>query len=330
MRAIDLISTNSHKQILLCGGNVFKGQTASIKLEDIEPTLKHYFNELKTVFPKKASIFNNQHFHPLGSVGKKPVSGDIDLGVDASSFLDQKMSDASIAEWGIDPKAVAKDAEAMAKRARTATPAMLRMKAFLKSVASKINAEAPSLHCEESKVTSGNLFGMFPQFNNLNKKLGIAVQIDWMVGDLEWLQFSYYSAAYPAESNVKGLARTQFMLSLFQVANLSFDHVNGVKDKDTGKIVAKRPDEALAILNQRLRTNITKEIAENYYMLHDTVLSSVSPSIYSEVINIFLKILDSTRTAVPDNLRDEWKARKDKLGLTGKFLPDDDPMRQYL
>ena len=52
-------------QIIKEGGNVFAGKTISIKLENIKPTLDRYFTELKRIFPKKANIFNEQHFHPL-------------------------------------------------------------------------------------------------------------------------------------------------------------------------------------------------------------------------------------------------------------------------
>jgi len=73
------------------GGNVFKGKTAPIKIEDIDPTLLAYFAELKTIFPKKAAIFDEEHFHPLGSVRKKALSGDIDLGISVAYILDKKI-----------------------------------------------------------------------------------------------------------------------------------------------------------------------------------------------------------------------------------------------
>lgn len=320
MRASDLFGVTP-KQRIMEGGNIFKGRTASIRQEDIEPTLNHYFAELKSVFPKKANLFDLRNFKLLGSAGKKPVSGDIDLGVDASKLLDAPMSDASIAEWGIDPKAVQADADDMARRARTATPTMLRMKAFLRALARKINQSAPLLHTEESKVSHGNLFGMYPQFNNQNKKLGTAVQIDWMVGDLEWLTFSYYSAAYPADSNVKGLHRTQLMLAAFQLADLSFDHVNGVKDKATGQVLAKRPTDALALLSQRLGLKITQDVAEDYFKLH-AVLKSLPNAQYNRLLDIYLKILDSTRCDIPQDMQQYWKDNQQRLGLKGKFLPD--------
>lgn len=311
------------------GGNVFKGQTGPINRENIEPTLQHYFAELKSVFPKKASIFNLQHFQPLGSVGKKDQSGDIDLAVSASDIVDKEMSPESIAEWGIDPKAVDAEQQNLAKRARSATPEQLRMKAFLKLLTLYINQNAPTLHCDEAKVTAGNIFGLFPQYDPQGKELGIGVQMDWMVGDLNWLTFSYYSSAYPKESNVKGLHRTQLMLSAFQIANLSFNHVSGVKDKESGEVVANDPEAAIAVLNDRLGTDITRQDAENYYTLHEKLKKELPPEQYDRMVNIYLGILDKTRADIPDDLQDAWLQKKDQLNLTGKFLPDTSKLKQH-
>ena len=321
MRITELLS------YLTEGGNVFAGKTTSIKREDIEPTLAAYFTELKHIFPKKAGIFNSQHFIPLGSVGKKDVSGDIDLGVSASELLDKEMSDESIAAWGIDPAGVAAEAEALQKRARSSTPEQSRMKAFLKLLTLYINSHAPSLYCDEKKVTDGNIFGLFPQIDAKGQHVGSGVQIDWMIGNLDWLKFSYHSAAYPKESNIKGLHRTQLMLAAFQVEGLSFNHVNGVKDKSTGEVIAHDPDSALAVLGQRLGFKITQADAEDYYKLHNLFKAKMKPEEYSTLLNIYFKILDSTRADIPDDMQDEWRKRKDALGLTGKFLPDNSALK---
>ena len=309
------------------GGNVFAGKTTSIKREHIQPTLNAYFSELKSVFPKKAAIFNQNNFVPLGSVGKKAVSGDIDLGVSASDLLDKQMSDQSIAAWGVDPAAVAKEFEALKARARSSTPEQLRMKAFLKLLTRYINAHAPTLFCDEKKVTDGNIFGLFSQLDDQGNHVGSGVQIDWMVGDLNWLKFSYHSAAYPEGSNVKGLHRTQLMLAAFQVAGLSFSHIGGVKDKDTGEVIARDPDQALSVLGKRLGFNVKQSDAEDYYKLHALFKAKMQPADYNTLLNIYFKILDSTRADIPDDMQDEWRKRKDSLGLTGKFLPDTSALR---
>lgn len=310
-------------EIVREGGNVFAGRTAAIAREHIEPTLERYFAELGRVFPNKASIMSLEHFVPLGSVGKKSMSGDIDLGISAQDLLDKEMTPASIAEWGIDPAQVDAQQEKLAKRARSATPEQLRMKAFLQMLGAQLNKLSPNIYTDEKKIGAGNLFCLFPQYNQSGEKLDTGVQIDWMVGDLQWLTFSYYSSAYPEDSNVKGLHRTQLMLSAFQVADLSFDHVKGVRDKNTGDTVATNPEQALSILNDRLGTSIDRDTTENYYELHNALQGQLTAAQYDQLTDIYFKILDRTRTDIPDDLQDLWKQKQQKLGLTGKFLPDD-------
>jgi hypothetical protein len=317
------------KRPLTEGGNVFQGKTSSIRREDIDPTLERYFAELKKLFPQKAKIFNTQNFVPLGSVGKKSVSGDIDLGVSSLNILDQEMSDKSISQWGVNPQEVAAQQEKLAKRARTATPEQLRMKAFFQLLAQKINNSTSDLHVDEKKVTPGNIFGLFPQYDSDGNSLDTGVQIDWMVGNLDWLTFSYYSSAYPEDSNVKGLHRTQLMLSAFQIAGLSFNHVSGVTDKETKQVVATTPAKAINLLNKRLNIKLNKSTIENYYDLHDALKSQLPNSQYNELIDIYLKILDSTRTDIPDNLQQEWVKRQKRLGLKGKFLPDTSALAKF-
>lgn len=304
------------------GGNVFAGKTSKIKLENIDPTLDAYFLELSKIFPNKSEIFNNTHFIPLGSVKKKSESGDIDLGINVLDMLDPEMSDESIKLWNIDPAAVKIEFDLLTARARTATAKHLRMKAFLKTLTLYINDNAPQLYCDEKKVSNGNVFGLFPQISSNGVKLDTGVQIDWMIGNIDWLKFSYYSSAYPIESNVKGLHRTQLMLAAFQVANLSFNHLDGVKHKISGKVLANTPTKALSILGKSLNIDITQQDTENFYVFHDLLKEKLKPHYYNALLNTYFKILDSTRADIPENLQEDWKLRKDILGLTGKFLPE--------
>ncbi len=316
-------------EFLTEGGNVFSGQTAPIKREHIAPTLQAYFAELKSLFPQKAKIFTEKTFEPLGSVGKKATSGDIDLGVDTSDLVGKQMSDADIRAWNLEPADVEAEFLALKKRAKTANDAQLRMKAFLKILVRYINQNSTALHCDEKKVTDGNIFGLFTQKDQQGQDLGINVQIDWMVGNINWLRFSYYSTSYPADSNVKGLHRTQLMLSAFQVANMSFNHVTGVKDKTTGEVLATDPKQALAVLGKALGFKITDADAENYYQLHKLLKSKMTPEQYDHLTNVYFKILDSTRADIPDDLQPLWIQKQSKLGLTGKFLPDTSKLIQY-
>jgi hypothetical protein len=103
--------------------------------------------------------------------------------------------------------------------------------------------------------------------------------------------------------------------------------VTGVKDKSTGEVIARDPDGALAILGQRLGFKITQADAEDYYKLHALFRAKMKPEEYSTLLNIYFRILDSTRADIPDDMQDEWRKRKDTLGLTGKFLPDNSALK---
>ena len=72
------------KQILMEGGNVFK-ITAPIEKDNIEPTIEHFVDQLSKIFPSKSSTFTS--FEKLGSAGKKPISGDLDLSYDVKNIF---------------------------------------------------------------------------------------------------------------------------------------------------------------------------------------------------------------------------------------------------
>jgi hypothetical protein len=112
------------------------------------------------------------------------------------------------------------------------------------------------------------------------------------------------------------------MLAAFQVANMSFNHASGVKDKTTGNVIATAPNQALAVLSDTLGFEVARYTTEDYYKLHALLKTSMKLDQYSALLNIYFKILDSTRTDIPDDMQNEWRARKDQLGLTGKFLPE--------
>ena len=51
-------------------------------------------------------------------------------------------------------------------------------------------------------------------------------------------------------------------------------------------------------------------------------MTNLSKEEYNSIIDRYLKILDSTRADIPDNLQQYWIDNQDRLGLKGKFLPD--------
>ena len=186
------------------GGNIFKGQTDKIPLEFIQPTLEEYYEELNRLFPAHRDVFTK--FEPVGSVGKKPFSGDVDLVIDASDFFDQpEVNQEELESWNIDPEKWKQTFETFKKRSRTATETQSAWRAFLKELAEYINDNSDTILVDLKKIKAGNMFSLFPQFNPEGEQQEIGVQIDWMVGNKDWLTFSYFSdAPDPEEPNIKG------------------------------------------------------------------------------------------------------------------------------
>lgn len=299
------------------GGNVFEGATAPIKKENINETVENYLHCLKTIFPKKALLFTTENFRFVGSVGKKPVSGDIDFAIDSKLFPSEYTQD-ELNEWGVNRDSFQERFKILKSRARTATDDFLKRKTLLMIIANKMN-HSQLVFSDEKKVGGNILFTMFPQFSN-SMQLNEYVQIDWMIGDPDWLEFSYWSADY--SGNVKGLHRTQLILAMFQHLKMTFNHAEGVKSKETGEVVANTPEQALQVLSNGFKTSITKEIASNYFSLIG-VLDSIESETRDSILKVYFKILDSTRCDIPENIQSDWLRLKKEINLTGKFLPAD-------
>jgi hypothetical protein len=311
------------KQVLLEGGNVF-GTTAPINKEDIEPTLEKFSNELGRIFPAKAGTFKS--FQTLGSVGKKPVSGDIDLGYDAKNlFPDGKTPD--FKGWGVDKAAFEERVTAIQKRARTATPEQIQLRAMVDLIGNKINDSSDIIRVDLKQSGAGSIFCETGQYSSDGEELGKTVQTDINIGNPDWLKFSYYSATY--EGNVKGLHRTQLLVALFGNKGYTFRHGQGVINKDTREVEAKTPKEALTLLNKLYGTSITQDTLEDYHKVMEYMKTNLSKQDYNSVADIYLKILDSTRADIPTDLQDYWIENQDRLNLKGKFLPDNSALIKY-
>lgn len=300
------------------GGNVF--QTAGpIKKEHIEPTLKEFYRDLGKVFPQAKKHFKGMK--PLGSTGKKAVSGDIDLALDAKSVM-------KVEDWGLDREQVLEDFRKFKKRARTATNKLLVKRAIIVNIARKIDAKSKRISTDVKGSASGTLFLAFPQIDEKGNEIGKHVQIDVNVGDLDWLTFSYFSKSY--KGNVKGLHRTQLLVSLFTGKGYTFSHNYGVKNKATQEVVAKNPEEAVELLNKLYGTNLNKSTIADYYKIMDAIKKSLSKKEQRDVLDRYLRILDSTRADIPQELQPYWIKHKDRIGLTGKFLPDESNLQNYV
>jgi hypothetical protein len=318
------------------GGNVFKGERVdSIPLEFIKPTLESYYEELTRLFPDHASDF--QSFAPLGSVGKKAKSGDIDLAVDVQELFPQgKVTDKELLSWNIDPVAWRATYEKMLKRARTAKPSEVELRAFLYELAKYIGENSEIVKSDLKKVRPGQMFTLFPQISPDGEQLEAGVQIDWMMGNRDWLKFSYFSD-FPSEEQpmLKGLHRTQLILAMFDAKNYSFKHVGGVFDKATGKKVAHSPSEASQLLEKVYGAPISPEVFKNFQSLYRWLMENASEEDRNAAFDVYLKILDRTNGNkerdpetgelrrcgyIPEELEEYWIENYERLGLKGKYL----------
>ena len=230
------------------GGHVFAGGSSPIRKEDIKPTLTRFIQNFIRVFPKAKGHFEG--IKTLGSVGKKDVSGDIDLALDEKAF-------SNIKDWGLNQKDVDTYFTQFQKRARSASKQQLMKRAIICCISDKLEAESTFIKTDTKSAGNGTLFCQFPQFDKNGKFLDKEVQIDINIGNIDWLSFAYYSDSY--QGNVKGLHRTQLMLSLFTHKGYTFSHNYGVKNKETGEFERATWDEALDLIASKF-----KEIRKQY------------------------------------------------------------------
>ena len=305
------------------GGNVF-GTTSPIAKADIEPTLEVFVDRLAKLFPAKAATF--KQFEKLGSVGKKELSGDIDLAYDVKNFFPDGITP-DLKGWGLDETKYKELVAGFTKRAKNASPEKINLRAIIALIEEKIDNAYDDIEVDSKGSGSGALFCSIQQYDANKKPLPKYVQADINIGNLDWLTFSYYSNTYAG--NVKGLHRTQLMLSLFANKNYTFSHGTGVVNKETGEKVASNSQEAIALLNQIYGFNLDRDILNDYFKLEEYLKANLSTEEYNAIIDRYLKILDSTRADIPDNLQDYWIANQARLGLKGKFLPADSKLIQY-
>lgn len=299
------------------GGNIFNS-TSSIKKEHIRPTMLEFLKQFKQIFPKAEPFF--REMKTLGSVGKKDYSGDIDLALSGKSFD-------NIEDWNLDKEYVTKLFDGFKKRARTSTDDQLMKRAVIVAIAQKIEGSNTDILVDIKGSGSGALFLAFPQFDENNEEVGDNVQIDINIGDVDWLEFAYYSSTY--SGNVKGLHRTQLMLAMFSNKGYTFSHNYGVKDKNTQEIVAKNPQQAIDLLNREYNIDLDRASISDYFQLIEALEQGLSPDELRKVLDIFIKILDRTRADIPEDLQGYWIENQERLGLKGKFLPDESNLTKY-
>jgi hypothetical protein len=303
------------------GGNVF-GATSSIKKENIQPTLEKFTIELKQIYPKVDFKFST-----LGSVGKKDESGDIDLGMSVDQFM-TKDGEPLLDSWDIDKVEFDALYEKIRKRTRSATETQSKLRAMLELVGIGIEKKSQFINTDIKAAGSGSIFCTFPQYNENGEAIDDkSVQIDINVGNLDWLNFSYYSNTY--KDNVKGLHRTQLMLAMFKALDMMFKHNTGVTLRATGETLATNSQEAINVLNKGFNLSLSQDILHDYFELMNALKKNLSKEKLNQILDIYLKILDSTRADIPFDIQDYWIANQERLGLKGKFLPDNSNLTKY-
>ncbi len=273
------------------GGNIFKDIAKPIAKEDINPTVEAYKDFLKAVFPMKAGSFD--FFEAVGSAGKKAMSGDLDLAIDWTHIVRHFTKD-EIQKWGVNYDKWETRYKKISKRARSATPYMCKMKALLQEISEVLTSSGMKVG---GVMTAGNIFTCFPQHDSS----GITdshVQIDWMVGDIDWLRWAYHSCS---DSNLKGLHRTQFIVACLAAKDYTFNHFSGIKEKGTSDWTISAPKDAVRLLSDlygELDISQTYRFKDLHLWLHN----STSPAEYREVIMRYRGILELARAEIPEIL----------------------------
>ena len=124
------------------------------------------------------------------------------------------------------------------------------------------------------------------------------------------------------------------MVAMFKVLDKIFSHGVGVKDGKTKDIVATNPKEALAILNQGFELNLSQDVLNDYFELMKVLRQSVEDKklpekTFNQILDVYLKILDSTRADIPLDLQEYWITNQKRLDLKGKLLPDGSNLIKY-
>ena len=272
------------------GGNIFKNIATAIPRDRVEPTIEAYTKALGEIFPMKAHSLS--FFKPVGSAGKKPVSGDLDLAIDWTHIVRSFTSD-EIGKWEIEWDDWNDLYTKIHKRARTATYQMSKMRALLTLISAKLTEKMDV----NDRVTAGNIFTCFEQHDE-SGPTGDYVQVDWMVGDIDWLQWSYYSHG---EISLKGLHRTQFLVALFSEIGYTFNHFSGIKEKKTSEWTITSPEDALELLSEHYGM-VTHSQTQTFAQLHSWLLRA-DPASYFRVISRYREILRIQKENIPNVLQ---------------------------
>lgn len=289
------------------GGNVFKNteyDTQNIDKDNIAPTIKKFIEDLGKIFPNKKSTFNslNDTSNWLGSTGRKPQSGDVDLAYSSEYFF--KNGKIDIEGWGADTNEYNNLYEKFKKSSRTATDEQVQIRALLDTVVNKINNTGGDLFASNKATNGGTIHFSYPQYALTGEKLDLRTQLDLDSGDMDWLKFRYNSELPEDNPQIKGLHRGQLMLAMFAVLGYTFKSGKGFIRKETGEIIADKPQGALETFNQEYQPPqpLTLEIINNYDKLMDYIKNNLKIEDQSKILDLFKEALKRAGAYTPENI----------------------------
>lgn len=289
------------------GGNVFKNteyNTQNIILNNIQPTINQFAEDLGTLFPDKKSSFkeltNKNNW--LGSTGRKPESGDVDLAYSIDNFFSNGEPD--INGWGLDENEFNILYEKNKKAARVATTEQIQIKTLVQLIVKKINISGGDLFSSDKASNAGSIHFSYPQYTPKGEKLDIRAQLDLDIGDMDWLKFRFNSELPKENPQIKGLHRGQLMLAMFASTGYTFKSGKGFIRKDTGEIIADKPQSAIEVFNNEYKPKqpLTLEIINNYNKLMDYIKANLNPEDRDKTLNMFKEALRRADAYIPDNI----------------------------
>jgi hypothetical protein len=296
-----------HEVLIDEGGNVFKGtefDAQDIVLDNIKPTIEKFVSDLSKIFPNKKStlipLTNKSNW--LGSTGSKPKSGDVDLAYSSEHlFKDGKVDTDG---WGITQNEYDSLYEKLKKSSRTATDEAIQTNALIRLIVSKINNASSDIYASDKAANGGTIHFSYPQYTPTGEKLDSRAQLDIDTGDMDWLKFRYNSELPEDNPEIKGLHRGQLMLAMFAATGYTFKSGRGFIRKETGDVIADKPQGALEVFNQEYQPTqpLTLEIINNYDKLMSYIKTNLKPEDKTKALDLFKEALRRANAYVPDNI----------------------------
>lgn len=289
------------------GGNVFKGtefDAQDIVLDNIKPTVEKFVSDLSKIFPNKKSTLTplTDKSNWLGSTGSKPKSGDVDLAYSSEYLFKNGKADTD--GWGVNRNEYDSLYEKLKKSSRTATDEAVQTNALIRLIVSKINNAGGDIHASDKAANGGTIHFSYPQYTPSGEKLDLRAQLDIDTGDMDWLKFRYNSELPEDNPEIKGLHRGQLMLAMFAATGYTFKSGRGFIRKDTGDVIADKPQGALEVFNQEYQPSqpLTLEIINNYNKLMDYIKTNLKPEDKTKALDLFKEALRRANAYVPDNI----------------------------